>query len=373
MAADTKVKQTEVRAATQIDPRKILLNKDRNISRFNKNRETMKDVHDLAYDMSLKGNLEPIKVRRVNRPDFEFESVAGFGRHSAAMLIVDGFDYTTPDGETVRVHEPEFKIKISLVTGNDDAMDEICIRENTFKKGLSPMDKAVIAHRMKEVKGKSTKEIARVLNCDPTYVSQILRLLELPSDIQGLLDDEERTAVPLRVAMKITEFPDDEKEAFYAMIRAGNSPTIAILNKRTQELQAESVPDDPEDGSEPTEGAAETPAPRLPRMNWKHAQAMVYWKEKNGVAELPPIAAYASYMVTKRLPGKSKDENHDKQLEKMVKGGAQMLLDYCKGNNIKDIASIDLNTVWKEIARSSTGHETVETEPKEKPKSKGKK
>jgi hypothetical protein len=213
-------------------------------------------VPKLAYRMSIEGNRDPIDVTRL--PDKSLDVVAGFNRHAAGMLIVNGFDYTDEDGKVIHVHEPDFKLKVNLVPkGNNIDRLKYNKGENLDREPMTAMDYAGLIKYARDVCGMTSKQIAtEIIGYDQSVVSQYAKLLECPSDIQERLARVPAKNAPnklsWRVCAKITELSESLQEEFYGMIREGKKVTLELIKFRLADATEDmDTDDDNEDDNSP--------------------------------------------------------------------------------------------------------------------------
>ena len=135
-----------------------------------------KALWDLANSLKEKGILQPILVRPSPARDGMLEIVAGERRWHAARLA--GLDQVpvvvrdVPDGEA---------LELSLV-------------ENIQRQDLSPLETAQAYRRLSEEFGHKPAALARVVSKSRSHVANMLRLLDLPSAVQRMLDDGDLSA-----------------------------------------------------------------------------------------------------------------------------------------------------------------------------------
>src|SRR4051812_1263506 len=99
--------KVNVKSTTMLSPTDIKVDPALNVSRW---KPVAQDkVENLAFRMSRQGNRVPVNVRRIGGGGVQL--VAGYTRHRAGMLIIEGFDYTDPiEGTVSRVHDVNFKL-----------------------------------------------------------------------------------------------------------------------------------------------------------------------------------------------------------------------------------------------------------------------
>ena len=152
---------------------------------------------DLAKSIRANGVVQPVLVRRKGD---RFELIAGERRWRAAQLA----------GLT--------KIPAVVRNVSDDNVLEIALIENIQREDLNPIEEARAFKKLIETLGLTQETVAERVGRDRSYVTNYLRLLKLPEDIQELLQSGKistghaRTLVGLeqsdaqrRIARKIIE------------------------------------------------------------------------------------------------------------------------------------------------------------------------
>lgn len=121
------------------------------------------ELQQLAESMKGMGLIQPIVVRRVNG---HYELVAGERRLRAARLA----------GLT--------KLPAVVKQLDDRAMLRYALVENIQRKDLNPLEKARAFRELMTRFNYTQEQIARELGIDRTTVSNFIRLLDLPAEIQ---------------------------------------------------------------------------------------------------------------------------------------------------------------------------------------------
>ena len=123
-------------------------------------------LDDLAKSIRANGVVQPVLLRRKGS---RFELIAGERRWRAA--------------------ERAGLAKIPAVVRNvsDDKVLEIALIENIQREDLNPIEEARAYKKLIETLGLTQETVAARLGRDRSYVTNYLRLLKLPEDIQELL------------------------------------------------------------------------------------------------------------------------------------------------------------------------------------------
>jgi ParB family chromosome partitioning protein len=123
-------------------------------------------IQDLARSIEANGLIQPLIVRRKGE---RYELIAGERRLRAAQLA--GLD----------------AVPALIQDYADDRLLEIALVENIQREDLNPIETAQALDRLAREMNLSHEEIARRTGKDRTTITNLLRLLRLPSEIQLLL------------------------------------------------------------------------------------------------------------------------------------------------------------------------------------------
>jgi ParB family transcriptional regulator, chromosome partitioning protein len=126
-------------------------------------------LEELAQSIRTTGIIQPLLVRPRGGL---FELVAGERRWRAAQIA-----------GLVRV--PAIIREIP-----DDRLLEFALVENIQRQELNPIEEANAYRRLIESLGLTQDEVARRVGRDRTFITNYLRVLKLPTDIQTLLEEE---------------------------------------------------------------------------------------------------------------------------------------------------------------------------------------
>ncbi len=123
-------------------------------------------LQELANSIEKNGVIQPILVRRKGA---DYELIAGERRHRAAKLA--GL----------------VEIPAIIQDYADDRLLEIALIENIQREDLNPIETAQALERLAREMGLSHEEIAARTGKDRTTITNMIRLLRLPSDVQLLV------------------------------------------------------------------------------------------------------------------------------------------------------------------------------------------
>jgi ParB family chromosome partitioning protein len=126
-------------------------------------------LNELAASIQVSGVVQPITVRPV--PDGRFQLIAGERRWVASQRA----------GKTT---VPAIVRHVS----NEQAM-EMTIVENLQREDLNPIEQARAFERLGREFGLTQEQMAQRTGKDRSSVSNFLRLLKLPQDVQGMIEN----------------------------------------------------------------------------------------------------------------------------------------------------------------------------------------
>jgi len=143
------------------------------------------ELNQLAASLQTHGLLQPIVVRKVGE---RFQMIAGERRFRAAKRA---------GWSNVPVH--------CLTTVDDRQMIELALTENVQRKDLNAIEKAVSFANYLEVYGGTHEELAKRLELDRSTVTNLLRLLDLPQQLQDAVQKEKLTQGHVRALLPLEE------------------------------------------------------------------------------------------------------------------------------------------------------------------------
>lgn len=120
-------------------------------------------LHELAQSIRQYGVLQPVVIRKIMTG---YELVAGERRWRASKLA----------GLSV--------IPAVVKEYTDGEMMEIALVENIQREDLNPIEESMAYRRLMEEFGLTQEEVARKIGCSRSMVANIVRLLQLPPEIQ---------------------------------------------------------------------------------------------------------------------------------------------------------------------------------------------
>jgi ParB family transcriptional regulator, chromosome partitioning protein len=142
------------------------------------------ELNDLASSMEASGLLQPVVVRP---HDNGFELIAGERRWRAAQQL--GW--------------PRIPAVVKEV--DDRTLLTLALIENLQRDDLSPIDEAAGYRRLGEEFQLGHSEIAKAVGRDRSTVANLLRLLQLPADVQTLVHEKRLSAGHARALLGLSD------------------------------------------------------------------------------------------------------------------------------------------------------------------------
>jgi ParB family transcriptional regulator, chromosome partitioning protein len=142
---------------------------------------------ELAQSIELEGIIQPLLVRRV-APN-QFQIIAGERRFRAAKMA--GLK----------------EVPVIVREANDEKVLELAIIENIQREDLNPIELSLAFQRMAIELGLSHDQIGQKTGKQRVTVTNSLRLLQLPEDVQDMVSSKQLSPGHARALLK---FPDDE-------------------------------------------------------------------------------------------------------------------------------------------------------------------
>ncbi len=122
------------------------------------------ELDQLSASLQSQGLIQPVVVRR--KPGEKYQIVAGERRFRAAVRA--GWS----------------EVPVHVLDIDDRQMVEMALTENVHRKDLNPIEKAVAFAQYLETYGGTHDELAKRLELDRSTVSNLMRLLDLPQELQ---------------------------------------------------------------------------------------------------------------------------------------------------------------------------------------------
>lgn len=149
-------------------------------------------LNELAQSIKANGVLQPILARKV---DGRYEIVAGERRWRAAQLA--GL----------------FRIPVVVKSIKDDRLLEVALVENIQRENLNPIEAAKAFYRLHSELGLAHDDIAHRTGKDRTTVTNYIRLLKLPKEVQHLLAEGKLSMGHARALLALDSATDQKELA----------------------------------------------------------------------------------------------------------------------------------------------------------------
>ncbi len=168
------------------------------------------DLDDLANSIREKGIIQPLIVRPMG--EGQYQIVAGERRWRAAQLA--------------QLHE----VPVLVRELDDTEVLEIAIIENIQRADLNAVEEAIGYRQLMDRFGHTQERLSQALGKSRSYIANLLRLLNLPEDVQEMVRDGRLTAGHAR-ALITAENPS---ELAQKVVRGGLSvrATEALVKKQ---------------------------------------------------------------------------------------------------------------------------------------------
>ncbi len=189
----------------------------------------------LAVSIKEHGVVQPILVRRRGE---RYELVAGERRWRAAQ----------------KAGLPSIPVVVKEVADHD--LLEIALTENIQREDLNPIEEAQAYQKLIESVGLTQEALANRFGRDRSYITNYLRLLRLPEDIQRLVEEGRLSTGHARTVLGLPD-ADQQRRAARQVITKGLSvrATEALVKKLLSDRPARKVN---QSVSDPNVRAAET-------------------------------------------------------------------------------------------------------------------
>ena len=171
----------------QIDPNKILTNPDQPRKRF-----SLQELEELKGSIAKEGILQPVLVREKSG---QYELIAGERRLRASKEL----------GLAT--------IPAILLAANDDRMLELALVENIHRENLNPIELAQAFRQLSQLKSWTQDALAQNLGLSRSGVSNTIRLLDLPDDIQNAIARGQITMGHAKVLLSVGD-PKEQRLLF---------------------------------------------------------------------------------------------------------------------------------------------------------------
>src|SRR5215211_3271079 len=191
-------------------------------------------LESLAESIRSHGIVQPLLVRRRNGG---YELIAGERRWRAAKLA--GLS----------------RVPVVVKDVPDESLLEIALIENIQRENLNPIEEAQAYKKLIETVGLTQEALASRVGRDRSYITNYLRLLRLPDDVQQLVKEGRLSTGHARTLLALNQV-DLQRRLARQIIDGGLSvrATEQLVQKATEEKPGRSAPQ----AVDPNVKAAET-------------------------------------------------------------------------------------------------------------------
>jgi ParB family chromosome partitioning protein len=159
-------------------------------------------LEELSQSIKINGIVQPILVRRIGTEKYQI--VAGERRWRAAQLA--GLQ----------------KVPAVIRDVPDDRMLELALIENIQRQELNAIEEAHAYKKLIETLGLTQEVVAQRVGRDRTFVTNYLRLLRLPEDIQHLVEESKLSMGHARALLGIDD-TNKQRELALKIVEQGFS------------------------------------------------------------------------------------------------------------------------------------------------------
>ena len=175
-------------------------------------------LNELSESIRINGIIQPIAVRVNKYEKGKYEIVAGERRWLAAQRA--GLN----------------EVPVFILDIDDQKSLEIAIVENVQRQDLNIIEEAKGYQRLVKEFGYDHEKISKFMSKSRSHVSNTLRLLTLPEDIIGLLEEEKLTAGQARPLVGIPNASEIAENIVRKKVAAREVENIAKLQKKPKKI-----------------------------------------------------------------------------------------------------------------------------------------
>lgn len=166
------------------------------------------------------------------RTEFSAEALEELARSIQAEGVIQPI-LVRPDGERYLLVAGERRLRAAKAAGldaipavvreiDDDKLLEIALVENIQREDLNPIEVAIALQRLAQALQLSHEELAQRTGKDRSTITNLLRLLRLPSDIQALVAEKQLSMGHARALLALPD-EDQQREVAQRLIAKGMS------------------------------------------------------------------------------------------------------------------------------------------------------
>ena len=176
-------------------------------------------LNELSESIKINGIIQPIAVRENKFEKGKYEIVAGERRWLAAQRA--GLN----------------EVPVFIIDIDDQKSLEIAIVENVQRQDLNIIEEAKGYQRLVKEFGYDHNKISKFMSKSRSHVSNTLRLLTLPEDIIGLLEEEKLTAGQARPLIGMPNASEIAENIVKKKVAAREVENIAKLKKNRKKTK----------------------------------------------------------------------------------------------------------------------------------------
>jgi ParB family chromosome partitioning protein len=185
-------------------------------------------LNELAESIKVHGIIQPITVRKLS--DHQYQLISGERRFQASKLA--GLK----------------SLPAYVRTANDQQMLEMALIENIQRENLNPIEISLSYQRLISECNLKQEELGERVGKNRTTVTNYLRLLKLPPDIQIALRDNR---ISMGHARAIINIEDTESQLFIFKKIISDDLSVRAVESMARELSqgAKEIPEDKQSGT----------------------------------------------------------------------------------------------------------------------------
>lgn len=182
---------------------------------------------ELADSIRQDGVIQPLVVRKVGN---SYQLVAGERRLRAAKLA--GLQL----------------VPVVVQDISDERLLEVALVENIQREDLHPIELAQAFERLSKDLGLNHEEIGKRTGKDRATITNSIRLLQLPADLQELVADRKLSPGHARALLKL---PSEEEQRAMAKLAVAQGWSVRAIEAASQIAQAARTRTSPEESTAP--------------------------------------------------------------------------------------------------------------------------
>lgn len=208
--------QLPLQTVTELPVDKVQLNPNQPRREF---RELQ--LRELADSIRNDGVIQPLVVRRLGTT---YQLVAGERRLRAAKIA--GLE----------------RVPVVVQSISDDRLLEVALVENIQREDLHPIELAQAFERLSTDLGLNHEEIGRRTGKDRATITNAIRLLQLPQDLQTLVAERKLSPGHARALLKLSTEEEQRSLALQAVAEGWTVRAIEAASQKPSALTANSNP-----------------------------------------------------------------------------------------------------------------------------------